>query len=38
MWLILWSFFLLTYLILLFQIVVDLFRDPALGGLAKAIA
>jgi hypothetical protein len=37
MWLILWSFFLLTYLMVLFQIVVDLFRDPALGGLAKAL-
>lgn len=37
MWLIVLSFFLLSYLTILFRIVVDLFRDSSLGGFAKAI-
>lgn len=37
MWLIIWGFFLLSYLMILFQIVADLFRDRALGGFSKAI-
>ena len=37
LWLILSSFFLFTYLIVLFQIVVDLFRDRAMSGFAKAL-
>ena len=35
--LLIWSFFLLFYLLVLFQIVVDLFRDSEMGGFAKAI-
>jgi hypothetical protein len=31
-WLIVSSFIFISYLIILFQIVVDLFRDPDLGG------
>lgn len=37
LWLILSSFFLFAYLIVLFQIIVDLFRDRQLGGFAKAL-
>lgn len=36
-WLIVWSFFFISYLIILFHIVVDLFRDQELSGLAKAV-
>jgi hypothetical protein len=35
--LLIWSFFLLFYLLVLFQIVIDLFRDSEMGGLAKAL-
>ena len=37
MWLIVSTFVFIAYLLVLFQIVVDLFRDPELGGFAKAI-
>lgn len=37
LWLILSTFLLLTYLLVLFQIIIDLFRDHTLGGVAKAI-
>lgn len=37
MWLILLSFFLLAYLTVMFRIVVDLFRDEQLNGVAKAL-
>lgn len=37
LWLILSTFFLITYLLVLFQVVVDLFRDRQMGGFAKAI-
>jgi ABC-type multidrug transport system fused ATPase/permease subunit len=36
-WLIVSSFVFISYLIILFQIVVDLFRDPDLGGGSRAI-
>jgi len=36
-WLIFSSFIFISYLIILFQIVVDLFRDPELGGGSRAI-
>src|SRR5512137_403086 len=37
LWLIVSSFIFISYLIVLFQIVVDLFRDPDVGGVSKAI-
>jgi hypothetical protein len=37
LWLIIWSFFLISYLMVLFQIIIDIFRDTELGGFAKAI-
>jgi len=36
-WLIVWCFIFISYLIVLFHIVVDLFRDRDLSGLAKAV-
>ena len=36
-WLLICSYILVAYLILLFHIVVDVFRDPELGGGAKAL-
>ncbi|MBD5785361.1 SHOCT domain-containing protein [Cellulosimicrobium terreum] len=36
-WLLVWSFFFIAYLIVLFQIIADLFRDPELSGWWKAI-
>ena len=36
-WLIMSTFVFIAYLLVLFQIVVDLFRDSELGGFAKAL-
>lgn len=36
-WLLVWSFFFVMYLMVLFQIIADLFRDPDLGGGMKAL-
>jgi len=36
-WLMLSTFFFVAYLIVMFQIVVDLFRDPQLGGGSKVL-
>jgi ABC-type multidrug transport system fused ATPase/permease subunit len=36
-WLMLSTFFFVAYLIVMFQIVVDLFRDPKLGGGSKVL-
>ncbi|HEU4544873.1 MAG TPA: SHOCT domain-containing protein [Microlunatus sp.] len=36
-WLLIWSFFFVMYLMVLFQIIGDLFRDPEVGGFAKAV-
>lgn len=36
-WLMLWSFLFLSYLIVLFNVIADLFRDHETSGLAKAI-
>lgn len=36
-WLIASSFFFVAYLIVMFHIIVDMFRDPSLGGFAKAL-
>ena len=35
-WLLVWSFFFVAFLMVLFQVFGDLFRDPDLGGWAKA--
>lgn len=37
LWLIIGSFFLISYLMVLFQIIGDIFRDDDLGGFAKVI-
>jgi hypothetical protein len=37
LWLIIWSFFFISYLFVLFAIFGDLFRDASLGGGAKAL-
>ena len=36
-WLMIWSFFFVCYLMILFQIIGDLFRDKELSGWLKAI-
>jgi hypothetical protein len=36
-WLIIISFLFITYLMMLFTVVIDLFRDRSLGGFAKAL-
>ena len=36
LWLLIWSFFFVCFLMVLFQIFGDLFRDPDLSGWAKA--
>ncbi len=36
-WLMISTFFFIAYLIIMFQIVVDLFRDHQLGGFAKVL-
>lgn len=36
-WLLVWAFFFVAYLLLLFQILTDIFRDHTMGGGAKAI-
>lgn len=37
LWILIWAFLFMCYLIVLFQVVVDIFHDPKLGGLAKAV-
>lgn len=36
-WLLVWSFFFIAYLMVLFQIIADLFRDKELSGWWKAV-
>ena len=36
-WLLVWSFFFVAFLMALFQIIVDLFRDQELSGWWKAL-
>jgi ABC-type multidrug transport system fused ATPase/permease subunit len=37
LWLVVISFLFITYLMMLFSVIIDLFRDRELGGFAKAI-
>lgn len=37
MWLMITAFFMVAYLMVMFQIIIDLFRDHKLGGLGKAL-
>jgi hypothetical protein len=36
-WLMIWTYFLVSCLVVLFRIIVDLFRDAELGGFSKAL-
>ncbi len=36
-WLLLWGFFYVCYLLVLFQVILDLFRDDELSGWGKAV-
>jgi Phospholipase_D-nuclease N-terminal len=36
-WLMIWTYIFVAYLVLLFQIIADVFRDRDLGGFAKAL-
>jgi Phospholipase_D-nuclease N-terminal len=36
-WLMIWTYIFVAYLVLLFQIISDVFRDRDLGGFAKAV-
>ena len=36
-WLMIWSFLFFSYLMVMFQIVIDLFRDSTVSGAAKAV-
>jgi hypothetical protein len=36
-WLLIWTYILVAFLMLLFRIMVDVFRDPHMGGFAKAL-
>src|SRR5215207_7013092 len=36
-WLLIWSYVIVAYLILLFHIIADVFRDREMGGFAKAL-
>lgn len=36
-WLLVWAFFFVAYLMVLFQILIDVFRDSTMSGWAKAI-
>jgi hypothetical protein len=37
LWLLVWSYIFIAYLVLLFHIFADIFRDRELGGFAKAL-
>jgi hypothetical protein len=36
-WLMLWGFIFISYLMVLFQVIVDIFRDPGLRGVKRAV-
>ncbi len=37
LWLLIWSYLFVAYLVVLFHIAADVFRDPDLGGFSKAL-
>ena len=37
LWLLIWSYLFVAYLVVLFHIAADIFRDPELGGFSKAL-
>lgn len=37
LWLMIWAFFFIMYLMILFQIILDVFRDKSMNGWVKAI-
>ena len=37
LWLLIWCYLFVAYLVVLFHIAADLFRDPELGGFSKAL-
>lgn len=36
-WLMIWGFFFITYLMVLFQVIIDIFRDGSLNGWVKTV-
>ena len=36
-WLMVWGFIFISYLMVLFQVIVDIFRDPGLKGWTRAL-
>lgn len=36
-WLMIWAFFFIAYLVVLFQVITDIFADKSLNGWAKAV-
>ena len=37
LWLLVWSYLFVAYLVVLFHIAADIFKDPELGGFSKAL-
>lgn len=37
LWLMIWGFFFIVYLMVLFQVIIDIFRDQTMNGWAKAV-
>ena len=37
LWLLIWSYLFVAYLVVLFHIAADIFKDPELGGFSKAL-
>ena len=36
-WLMVWGFLFISYLMVVFQVIVDIFRDRTMGGVARAV-
>lgn len=37
LWLMIWGFFFIAYLMVIFQVIVDIFRDQSINGLVKTV-